>query len=356
VENRLASINRPKNLKHTEQVLETKLPNASLEDPVGEMQEIDRKFAALLVPHHPSREPDSSIDTLDSLRGVPKTFRTVADIHAPSISMHQMNELLQLCLLIGLGGDRLIECGGAQCAQLIMQLLRTSGHRVQPRQGHHTHAVLFLVSDSQKSAFGLSAARHLANHEVRVHVTQLGDLQRDDVKKELHLFRSTAGTLSYGFKQVPSDLGHSMDMVVDALFDSTLPSSVSSPPFLVSFRTYIEWLHAQAVPVLSMDYPSGVHGTHGEMILPMLEGHGLDQLLRVRWIACLGLPKNCVLTLCETSPSLLSAQMFLVDIGIPSLILRKSGVLSATAPSPYLYDKLVIPLAIHPALPRRLSS
>ena len=264
MEERLANINRPRHLKHTERVLDKELMSrSSLGDSNNTiMEEIDRKFTALLVQNQTMNEVEP-VGNLIPLRGLPKLFRSSSGINIPSMSMNQMDEAIQLCQLIGLTKDRLIECGGNQCAAMIMHLLG-GGRRIHPKNEYQLPTVVFLVSDSQKGAFGLSAARHLANHEVKVHVFQIGDLLREDIRKELQLFRSTSGKLSHGFKDTAYYDDNPVDMIVDALFDSSIPSTTQ---LLIPFQTYLDWTNSHAVPLLSLDYPSGVHGSHGGVIL-----------------------------------------------------------------------------------------
>jgi enhancer of mRNA-decapping protein 3 len=344
-------------LKHTEQVLENEpVSRSSLGDSNNTiiMEEIDRKFTALLVQNQTMNEVDS-VGNLIPLRGLPKLFRSSSGINVPSMNMNQMDEAIQLCQLIGLTKDRLIECGGSQCAVMIMNLLGGS-RRIHPKNEYPFPTVVVLVSDSQKGAFGLSAARHLANHEVKVHVFQLGDLLREDIRKELQLFRSTSGKLSHGFKDISYYDDNPVDMIVDALFDSNIPSILQ---LFLPFQMYLDWANSHAVPVLSLDYPSGVHGSHGGILLPLLgeqtEDQPMNRMLCPKWIACLGLPKSGLLILCEVLPLLASSQFFLIDIGIPSLILKKLGVLTPTGLSPYLSDRFLIPLELHSVLPMKLS-
>jgi NAD(P)H-hydrate repair Nnr-like enzyme with NAD(P)H-hydrate epimerase domain len=328
-------------------VLEKKI--ATVSNTVIE-EEVDRKFESLVVQHeinkgrqHPSRA--------SSLKEFSRLFRNTSGVNVPSISMMQMEEMIRLCQLVGLAKDRLIECGGNSCAQVIMQLLGGSP-RIHPKNEHQLPTVVIFISNTQKGALGLCAT-----HGVKIHVLQVGDVYREDTMTELHLYKSTSGALWHDLEDIPHGDADSIDMIIDALLDSSpTATSISYRSLLATtYQSCIDWINTSTAPVLSLDYPSAMHDYYDEAIMSTMNHEDGDatahQMVDAKWIACLGLPKNHLFALCDRLPSMASCQFFLIDMGIPLLILKKLCLLTATATSPYLHDKFVVPLEIYTSLP-----
>ena len=67
----------------------------------------------------------------------------------------------------------MLENGGRGAAMLVLQALG-GGRRIKPGNHNDGPVVVVLAGNNQTGAYGLCAARHLANHECNVVVTVVG--------------------------------------------------------------------------------------------------------------------------------------------------------------------------------------
>ena len=99
--------------------------------------------------------------------------------------------------------------------------------------------------------------------------------------------------------------------------------------FLIS--ELIRWANDNKAPTMSLDCPSGINATTGELCLDLFYSKYLDQKLKLgrpsshfhiepKWTLCLGSPKSGVTdrTLC--------GEIFLADIGIPRIVFDRVSV------------------------------
>ncbi|CAO3647394.1 unnamed protein product [Cunninghamella blakesleeana] len=182
---------------------------------------------------------------------------TVDDhITCPVISPLQMAHAEHECIsVIGLNEDQLIENGGRGVAELSMKILGET----------KAQKVLILVGNYKNGAYGLSVARRLLNHGYQATVCMVTSdnpvFKSTDYQR--YLFEQIGGTIIYGaqdLSQLPKP-----DLVIDSMLGSQtkLIDLQDERATYLSICDMIEWTNINKLPVLSIDFPSGVDASTG---------------------------------------------------------------------------------------------
>lgn len=180
--------------------------------------------------------------------------------------------------------------------------------------------ILVLAGPGGNGGGGICAARHLVNHGVQTTVVLAGEpSQKSIVRDQLSIYRHAKGAL-LDADEWSSD---SFDLVVDALLGYSLKGSPALP-----FATLIRRAKEGETPVLSLDVPSGVDATTGEVP---------GDFLRARWTLTLALPKSGL-------ASKTAGRIYLADLGIPDETFHRAGIRSL----PRFGRRYWIPLACRP--------
>ena len=150
---------------------------------------------------------------------------------------------------------------------------------------------------------GLVAARHLANRGVRVRVTLGADSSRlgEVPKHQLSILERMQVPI------VPEPVA--ADLIVDALIGYSLRGDPRG-----SAADLIRWANESGTPVCSLDVPSGLDATSGEVG---------DPCVRATATLTLALPKTGL----AAAPDVVS-ELYLADISIPPAVYTALGIAS----------------------------
>ncbi len=223
-----------------------------------------------------------------------KYFVTENGMEVPAISTEQMIQVDRIAMeQTGPNLFQMMENAGRNLAELVLQ--------IHSRKWERT-TVVVLAGSGGNGGGGICAARHLANRNMDVmlclakpeHLTEVAAFQRK-------VFQWTSGTeiSASALKDVYPDV------IIDALIGYNL---VNVPHGI--FAKLIEWANAANAPTLSLDVPSGVDATTGEI---------LGTAITPQWTMTLALPKTGLLP-----PK--TGDLWLADIGIPEEVYRQVGI------------------------------
>lgn len=218
-------------------------------------------------------------------------FLTETGIEVPSVNSDQMRELDRIAVQeTGPSLLQMMENAGRNLALLALELMGSSWRDAR---------VAVLAGSGGNGGGGICAARHLSNHGVLVYLS-LAEPNRlsQAAAAQMRTFQCTDGKL-VSPNQVE---GVRPDLILDALIGYGLNAS---PRGVV--EGFIDWTNRTAVPVLSLDVPSGIDATTGQTP---------GKFVRPAWTLTLALPKSGLLG-AETG------QLFLADIGIPAAAFRR---------------------------------
>jgi NAD(P)H-hydrate epimerase len=231
---------------------------------------------------------------MEHRRGV-VSFRTDDGIELPAVSAEEMREVDRVAVdKFGLGVLQMMENAGRSLAMHAMEMLSES-----------TGRVAVLAGSGGNGGGGLCCARHLRNHGVGV------DLVLDRPPSRLagpaaEQFRVLAES---GAKPVPErDVARAVGgaaVIVDALTGYGL---VGAPRGRVA--ELIEIANQSGGRILSLDVPSGVNATTGDM---------LGEAILPERTLTLALPK--------TGLARIPGELYVADIGIPVEVYGRLGTL-----------------------------
>lgn len=223
-----------------------------------------------------------------------------------------------LAVEAGLGQITVNENGGRGLAELIRWLMRSWGTR---------GPIAFLIGPFSTGASGLVAARHLSNAGIMVRIVLAGSPRSLGYAVEMQL-----GMLErMGVRPIqlgPRGPGLAVREVVttaSVLVDALLGGGLCRLP-RGHVLELVQLVSGCVTPVVSVDYPTGVHPDTGGTA---------DDWLRATSTAILGLPVACVVSPgCENQ----AGDRYLLDIGVPRFIYDALGAESA----PWFMDGSVV--------------
>ncbi len=216
-------------------------------------------------------------------------FQAIPLVAAPAVTAEQMREV-DRAMVEDLGIDlvRMMENAGIHLAELAIDLFGPA-------------AVAVLAGPGGNGGGGLTAARHLSNRGVvvRVVASHPEDGFAPVPAEQLAILRR----MGVAIANQPGNA----DLVIDAL----IGYSLHGPP---RGRTaeLIDWAKGSGIPVLSLDVPSGLDATTGDV---------LDPCIRATATMTLGLPKTGLVA----APEIIG-RLFLADISIPSRVYERIGL------------------------------
>ncbi|CAG8438131.1 567_t:CDS:10 [Ambispora leptoticha] len=226
-------------------------------------------------------------------------IRTLTGVLCPTVQPVQMVEVERIATTeTGPNEDQMIENAGRGTAMMCLQALGGS-RRIQPQNHNAAPLVVILAGNNKTGAYGIAAARHLANHGCHVITCVVG--------KERDLLKIVV-------LELPHQFTNPVDLIVDALlgYQFTL-RDVPEEHERRLICELMEWANVNKAPVLSLDMPSGVNGNTGN---PSNTAH----YIHPKWTLCLGAPKAG----CKSRS--VTGELFLADIGIPRICWKKIGV------------------------------
>ncbi|KAJ5152195.1 hypothetical protein N7492_010490 [Penicillium capsulatum] len=243
---------------------------------------------------------------------------TTTNRSCPTVSPLQALEVEQIAVAeFGLSEDIITENAGRGIAEAAVALL--SSEAAAP-------TILIITGNHRTGARAISAARHLRNRGHRVTLSLLG-LEHEvelleNCRKQLEVFRKIGGRVlkweELSARLSTSDL--SPDLVIDALFGMHLAfDDLRMDDQGVAFEM-ISWVNLSSLDVLSVDIPSGVSASTGDVTA----ADGGQLCVNASSVVCLGAPKTGILN------ALLSGhgaqwRVSVADIGIPQIVWRKYG-------------------------------
>lgn len=159
--------------------------------------------------------------------------------------------------------------------------------------------IIVLAGTGGNGGSGICAARHLANHgaDVKVCVTDTNKL-KEVTAYQLHILKSTNAKII----SIDELQNENPDLIIDAIIGYSLTGEPKGKTLEL-----INWASQQLGIKLSLDVPSGVNSTTGEVAI-----HHIKPDLTMT----LALPKTGLL------PSI-TGELFLADIGIPAKVYEK---------------------------------
>ncbi|KAJ5946785.1 NAD(P)H-hydrate epimerase [Penicillium verhagenii] len=265
---------------------------------------------------HPGRSSVSPL--VSSNTSVPTLRLTTTNRSCPTVSPLQTLEVEQIAVAeFGLSEDIITENAGRGIAEAAVALL--SSDAAAP-------TILIVTGNHRTGARAISAARHLRNRGHRVTVCLLGlDYESElleNCRKQLDIFRKIGGRVSkwedLSTRLSTSDL--SPDLVIDALFGMHLAfDDLRTDDQGVAFEI-ISWVNRSNLEVLSVDIPSGMSASNGD--ITMVDGGQL--CVNGSSVVCLGAPKTGVLNALLSGDGH-SWNLSVADIGIPQIVWRKYG-------------------------------
>ena len=228
------------------------------------------------------------------------SFQTIPLASAPAVTAEQMRQVDRLMVEdLGIDLARMMENAGRHLAALAIDLFAPG-------------TVGVLVGPGGNGGGGLTAARHLSNRGIGVTVvlSHPEDRLAPVPAEQLAIVRRMGVAIA---NEPPS-----ADLVLDAI----IGYSLHGPP---RGRTaeLIGWANGSGAAVLSLDVPSGLDATTGEVAEPCI---------RASATMTLGLPKTGL----EAAPELVG-RLFLADISIPPFVYERVGIAV-----PRLFDRNTI--------------
>ena len=231
-----------------------------------------------------------------------------------------MLEIEQLCTSeLGLTDEILAENAGRGIAEAALTL---------PSDLLPTPTILFLVGNHKSGSRAVAAARHLRNRNIRVTICVLGGEREamllESLKRQVDIYRKSGGW-TVRWDEFQSKLSTS-DAVPDLIVDALLGMHVTFPELrtddqAIAFET-IRWANRSTIPILSIDVPSGLHASSGEVTL--IDSAPL--IIHATFVACLGAPKSGLLAALGTGEGRSQDwSLSVVDMGISNVAWKRYG-------------------------------
>ncbi|KAJ5755149.1 NAD(P)H-hydrate epimerase [Penicillium manginii] len=243
---------------------------------------------------------------------------TTTSRSCPTVSPLQTLEVEQIAVAeFGLTEDIMTENAGRGIAEAAVANLASDAA---------APTMLIITGNHRTGARAFAAARHLRNRGHRVSVCVLG-LEHEaelleNCRKQLDIFRKIGGRV-LKWEDLSARLSSAElvpDLVVDALFGMHLAfDDLRTEDQAVAFEM-ITWVNRSKIDVLSVDIPSGMSASNGEVT--MVEGNPL--CISASSVVCLGAPKTGVLN-ALVSGLAFGWNLTVADIGIPQIVWRKYG-------------------------------
>jgi NAD(P)H-hydrate epimerase len=207
----------------------------------------------------------------------------------PALTAEQMREVDRIMTEdLGIELGRMMENAGAGLARLI-------------RERYRPATATILAGSGGNGGGGLVAARHLANRGTAVFVTTSRSL--DQMAPETRAQGEIALRMGIPFAEKPRPA----DVVMDALVGYSL---VGNPRGATA--DLVRWANEQKAPTISLDIPTGLDATTGEVADPCVIA---DATLT------LALPKAGLL-----GAGWVTGDVYLADLSVPSRVYAELGL------------------------------
>ncbi|KAI7859603.1 YjeF N-terminal domain-containing protein [Circinella umbellata] len=240
---------------------------------------------------------------------------TESHINCVLVSPLQMAHAEHECVKVtGPSEDQLIENGGRCISMKVLEILGGIRRR---KQNDIVPVVIVLAGNNKIGANGLSTARHLINrgYHVAVCMNEQRTVLCDTVAQQQTMIEQAGGKLIGDPKELE---GWKADLIVDAMIGSQQSQTEEEDQdeedkvANETLREMIQWASQQSAPILSIDFPSAMHGP--------------DDVIHPQWTVCLGAPKSGCIS------QEVTGELYMADIGIPKICWKRAGVKGWTAP------------------------
>lgn len=230
-------------------------------------------------------------------------FHTPAGIRVVSVTADEMRAV-----------DRVaVDDVGLALLQMMENAGRTLASHVTSLAGEHA---LVVAGNGGNGGGGLACARHLVNHDLSVEIV----LDRDPseltgvTSRQFRILDEMGVPYSvgrYSFSEVREN-----SIIVDALIGYGLTGAVRSPA-----KPLIREMNLSPAPILSLDVPSGIDATTGEIL-----GHAVNP------------QRTLTLALPKTGLSDRTDSLYLADIGIPRTVYDRLEIeyVNPFGPNPWI--------------------
>lgn len=223
-----------------------------------------------------------------------KYFINKSKIKIPAVTTKQMIEIDRIAVEeTGPNLLQMMENAGRNLALSAIDMLSNK---------YKNANIVVLAGTGGNGGGGICAARHLANRNIKVslcisNIEKLGTVP----SFQRRIYKSTLG------KEI--EINNLEQLKPDLIIDAIIGYSLNSAP-RGNARKMITWTNKQSSKILSLDVPSGVDSTTGEIYGKFIKA---DRTLT------LALPKTGLLTK-------LTGELFLADIGIPVAVYNNIGL------------------------------
>ncbi len=173
--------------------------------------------------------------------------------------------------------------------------------------------VVVLAGGGSMGASGLAAARHMAKWGFNVEpvIGEITDEMAPVARRQVEILRACG--LYYGEQASSEETLREHLEHADLIVDSLVGYGLAGPP--VGIAAAVAELATQSGrPVLSLDVPTGVDATTGQVYQPAI---------RATTTLLLDLPKRGIL---EESCRACVGELFLADVGVPALVYERAGI------------------------------
>ncbi|TPX36738.1 hypothetical protein SmJEL517_g01285 [Synchytrium microbalum] len=257
-------------------------------------------------PYRRRRTSKTSMSRKTSVTFERPQFRTPSNIVVPSLTPTEFQLLESIAMNeVGPSFEQMVENGGRDVAQACLQALGGSRRFLARNHNPPPHLVVLCGNSTRVGAYGLAAARHLANHECRVDVLVLGSETdvTNNVAMQMKMLLHTGATLinSLPLQSVP-------DMVIDALLGADMaPSDIPDLLSRTSFEEAISWVCglSRTPYVCSLELPTGLGG---------VASVDSNESVPARWTIGFGVPTSLLGSRAQYGQV---GEVLLADIGFP---------------------------------------
>lgn len=200
---------------------------------------------------------------------------------------------------------QMTENAGRSVAQLALAML---GGRGRGRR------VLVLAGGGNKGAAGLAAARSLVNWGASVETVFAGVEEETSftARRQLQILRNS-GIVDAGDLETTEIALEDQLMRADLVIDAIVGYGLEGPPVGVA-AAVAELAVASSRPILSVDVPTGLNATTGQVSVPAI---------RAVTTLMLDLPKRGIF---ELSARPFAGELYLADLGIPVSVHERLGL------------------------------
>lgn len=233
------------------------------------------------------------IITNESTKSEVSEYYTDAGLVVPTISNDTYIQILHAAELMGFGIDRQMEMFGANASLMALSVLGGC-NRLHPRNSHQPPSVVVMCGPHKTGAQGVATARHLSNHNVKVHVFLPNFVKiHACLQDELRLLSLTKANVISEYSELPAN---PVDFIISAMDEEDCEFLYQQP----WYQHAVRWCNENRAPLMCLSPPSQ----------PPPDLH-------IKWSVCSVLP---------FSLSAKYGALYMVDVGIPVRAFEKVGM------------------------------